>query len=168
MGSRHRAGTRKLCRGAQHDDCQRHRAEYRRCPRCRLEPGHLGNYLLCRGRGHHGAPDGVVGRALWRGEALLHLCLALWRVLAPLRHVHLAWHAAWHAGAAGYGRWASSGASQTLLLRIFPRSSPCRPWDFGHDDAARARGRTGAADGCATTTPGPGILYQRADGAPSA
>jgi len=166
VGGRHRAGTRELCRGAQHDDCQRHRAEYRGRPRRRLEPGHLGDHLLCRRRGHHGAADRLVGGALWRGEALLHLRRALWRLLAPLRHVHLTWHAAWHAGAAGYGRWTAAGAlPDAVAAHLSQEAVHAGHGTLGDDDTARARGRTGARwMAVRQLLLAVGVLYQRADG----
>src|SRR4029077_2114453 len=125
------------------------------------------HHLVCGGRGHHGAADGMVGGAVWRSEALLHLRRALWRVLAPLRHVHLPWHAAWHAGAAGHGRWTSAGALADAVAANLPEEAVhAGHGTLGNDDAARARGRPGAGwMAVRQLLLAVGVLYQRADGA---
>ena len=111
----------------------------------RLEPGHLGDYLLRGRRGHHGSADRMAVRALRRGAAVLHLGGAVRGLLAALRHVDLPRNAARHACVAGYGGWAAAGALPDAVAAHLPEGAVhAGHGALGDDDTARARGRPGA------------------------
>ena len=110
--------------------------------------------------------DGMVVRALWRGQAVLHLVLlfGVFSLLCGMSTIPR--HAARHARVAGHGRRAAAGALPDPAAAHLPQGAVhAGHGTLGDDDTARARGRAGARwMAVRQLLLAVGLLHQRAHG----